>query len=148
MFNVNNCRHKPKTNKTLTVEEFELLVKQLWDLMIAPEFPEESIYKIILLNNNSFASWADSDECEFGFGMHLCYGVYKLWFVEDVIKHEIGHVLDYLRNGSQYRTKETKRGNVQDMHGRYFRGIADEFDFDPISNVTDERLKYMEVYAI
>lgn len=148
MFDVRKCKFKADKVEKFTKEEFIDKIKFWWNIMITPEFKNECVPTIKILMNGEFSSYADADDedCkirELGFGNKLLSGSYKLWFVDDLIKHEIGHFLDYFRNNCQWRTKDTKKGKVDDIHGKYFKDIADKFDFDPISNKTQLRLDFM-----
>lgn len=114
--------------KIFTYEEFDALVKHWWEIMILKEFPEvkcvpikhdvhkrrtsnlgKATYKRV---DGGFIPW------ELSFSFRLLDGRYKLSFVEDIIKHEIGHQLDLLRNGKS------------SSHGKPFQQIAEEFGFN------------------
>lgn len=126
--------------KIFTEEEFKQRVKLFWDLMIKTEFASQDTYIIKFKNNDNFGSWCWNDKRELAFGRGLLYGRYALWFVDDVIKHEIGHVLDYMRNGFKTRKKKVRGGYSWDMHGAHYKKISTEFDFCPQSRKSTSNL--------
>lgn len=132
--------------KIFTYEEFDVLVKHWWDIMIKSEFPHvecvpirHDIYKR-RTRNLGFATYKRVDgkpiPYELSFSFRLLDGRFKLEVVIDVIKHEASHHLDLLRNGKM------------SSHGKPFQKIAQEFGFDyhGSTEITDDEKS--EIYDL
>ena len=128
-------------------EDFRKRVEFWWKIMIIPEFPDQKMYRVEFLTNSNFSSWCAPERKILSFGRGLLAGIYKVWFVDSVIKHEIGHALDFMRNGFKWRVKKTRKGSTRDLHGVHFKKIALEFDFNPVSSVSRTWQEENKVWA-
>lgn len=109
------------TSKIFTESEFNERVKMYWNLMVEPEFPDN---KCPLIEHdrekrrtNNFAK-VNYKPIRISFSYRMLDGRFILEHIDDVIKHEIGHLLAYFRYGK-------RQG-----HNANFKKIAREFGFN------------------
>lgn len=117
-----------KNYKIFTYDEFNERVKLWWNLMVEPEFNIGcvSIEHDIAKRRTSNLGKAHYERTngkvkpsKLSFSFRLLDGRYTIELIDDIIKHEIWHHLDTLRNGYS-----------RESHGHKFRQIAEEFSFN------------------
>lgn len=123
--------------KIFTEEEFNKRVKLFWDLMIKLEFPE---WDCVLIehdiskrrtSNLGMAHYKRNNgkivPDKMSFSYRMLDGRYTLKYIDNVIRHEIGHLLALLRHGKRCG------------HNHLFKEIAKEFDFNGKTTTTMEK---------
>lgn len=107
--------------KVFTESEFNKRVKLFWDIMIKSEFPNHRCPEIQhdrAKRKTRNLGTAHYNPLKLSFSFRMLDGRFYLKDVDDVIKHEIGHLLAYFRYGK-------RQG-----HNEKFKKIAKEFGFN------------------
>lgn len=131
--------------KIFTYDEFNKRVEFWWDIMVLKEFKD---FKCVPIkhdiakrrtNNLGMAHYKKENNkvipSHLSFSFRLLDGRYTLNFVDSIIRHEIGHHLNTLRNGYS-----------RDSHGGNFKKIAKEFDFNGTSRLNNIKVHHSEIY--
>lgn len=115
------------TSKIFSEQEFNKRVETFWNLMVIPEFPNKECPAIEhdrAKRRTRNLGKAHYRPIKLSFSYRMLDGRFLLEDIDDVIKHEIGHLLAYFRYGEQQG------------HNENFKKIAREFGFNGMTSTS------------